>query len=71
VRQQRLRVAGQQAGRRGALAQPAVILGRGRNQPGAGPLNTRHQDGHTMNNIVYIVGAVVIVIAILGFLGLR
>ncbi|MCW8086455.1 hypothetical protein OF850_12510 [Roseococcus sp. MDT2-1-1] len=29
------------------------------------------QEGGTMNNIVYIVGAIVIVIAILSFLGLR
>lgn len=29
------------------------------------------QERTTMNNIVYIVGLVVIVIAILGFLGLR
>lgn len=27
--------------------------------------------GHAMNNIIYIVGLVVIVIVILGFLGLR
>jgi LPXTG-motif cell wall-anchored protein len=30
-----------------------------------------HTGGSAMNNIVYIVGAVVIVIVILGFLGLR
>jgi hypothetical protein len=29
------------------------------------------QENETMNNIVYIVGAVVIVLAILSFLGLR
>jgi hypothetical protein len=32
----------------------------------------RHEaEGSAMNNIIYIVGLVVIVIAILGFLGLR
>jgi hypothetical protein len=30
-----------------------------------------HQGEHTMNNIVYIVGAVVIILAILSFIGLR
>ena len=31
----------------------------------------KRPEGHSMNSIVYIVGAVVIVIAILSFLGLR
>jgi len=35
------------------------------------PLNLNHPKGHTVNSIVYIVGAVVIILAILGFLGLR
>jgi ABC-type dipeptide/oligopeptide/nickel transport system permease subunit len=30
-----------------------------------------HVKGHLMNNIIYIVGAVVIIAAILSFLGLR
>ena len=30
-----------------------------------------HAKGNLMNSIVYIVGAVVIIVAILGFLGLR
>lgn len=42
------------------------------NSAGPPPLSPRHErDGHVMNNIIYIVGLVVIVIAILGFLGLR
>jgi hypothetical protein len=31
----------------------------------------RRRRGHAMNNIIYIVGLVVIVLAILGFLGFR
>ena len=30
-----------------------------------------HTQGNTMSNIIYIVGAVVIILAVLGFLGLR
>jgi len=30
-----------------------------------------HTEGHLMNSIVYIVGAIVIILAILSFLGLR
>jgi len=33
--------------------------------------SSTHAKGNLMNSIVYIVGAVVIVLAILGFLGLR
>jgi hypothetical protein len=35
------------------------------------PFDLDHAKGNPMNNIVYIVGAVVIILAILGFLGLR
>jgi hypothetical protein len=36
------------------------------------PINPlTHTKGHLMNNIVYIVGAIVIIVAILSFLGLR
>lgn len=35
------------------------------------PFRNREQDGFVMNNIVYIVGAVVIVLVILSFLGFR
>jgi hypothetical protein len=29
------------------------------------------QEGQVMNNIIYIIGLVVVVVAVLGFLGLR
>jgi hypothetical protein len=32
---------------------------------------SRSREGHAMNSIIYIVGAVVIIVAILSFLGLR
>ena len=32
---------------------------------------TTHAKGYLMNNIVYIVGAIVIIIAVLSFFGLR
>jgi hypothetical protein len=35
------------------------------------PLSGRHEGARAMNNIIYIVGLVVIVLAILGFLGFR
>ncbi len=35
------------------------------------PLTTTRADGNAMNRIIYIVGFVVIVLFILGFLGLR
>jgi hypothetical protein len=46
--------------------------GRG-NRNGAEPLGWHHPSGASsaMNNIIYIVGLVVIVLAILAFLGLR
>jgi hypothetical protein len=31
----------------------------------------RYEEGQTMNNIFYIIGVVVVIVAILGFLGLR
>jgi hypothetical protein len=34
-------------------------------------LNPIHVKGNLMNSIVYIVGAVVIIVAVLGFFGLR
>jgi hypothetical protein len=37
----------------------------------AGAARRDPDKGHRMNNIIWLVGAVVIVIAILGFLGLR
>lgn len=44
---------------------------RRRNLMRMSPFLPCHRNGHAMNNIVYIVGAIVIVIAILSFLGLR
>jgi len=36
-----------------------------------GSLTHTHAKGNLMNGIVYIVGAIVIIVAVLGFLGLR
>ncbi len=40
-------------------------------RPRWGAVRQRLSKGIFMNNLVYIVGAIVIVVAILGFLGLR
>jgi hypothetical protein len=43
-----------------------------RSKPAIRPINPlTHAKGHLMNNIVYIVGVVVIVVALLSFFGLR
>ena len=43
-----------------------------RSKPAIRPINLlTHAKGHLMNNIVYIVGVVVIVVALLSFFGLR
>lgn len=42
-----------------------------RREGGASPIQDSAQEGLPMNNIVYLVGVVVIVLVILSFLGLR
>jgi hypothetical protein len=49
---------------------PRAALPR-RNPSAPGPFSACHSAETTMNSIVYIVGAVVIVLAILSFIGFR